>query len=261
MTAMEDTGTASAVSLPGSRYLYVLDAEARAVAACTGDDQPGVRVPGAPGLTPAEVARHLGSTYRATEAWLREGKRPATWQREPAAGESLEDYLLAGLMAVTGCLASEPANTPAPGWYPEAETYGFWLRRMCHETTIHRIDVQQARGAVVSVVDDDVATDGVDEILHVWFGHRARTMGLSGTREGAVLVRTAGRTWRADSGPRGTAVRRITDDHPHVDATVSGDPMQLYLWLWGRASIHQADASGDQDAVAQLWALLRLATR
>jgi hypothetical protein len=46
-----------------------------------------------------------------------------------------------------------------------------------------------------------------------------------------------------------------------ADAAVSAAPMQLYLWLWGRAPTHQAEASGDQDAVAQLWALLRLATR
>ncbi|HEY3748302.1 MAG TPA: hypothetical protein VGL80_03810 [Pseudonocardiaceae bacterium] len=46
-----------------------------------------------------------------------------------------------------------------------------------------------------------------------------------------------------------------------VHATVSGSPMQIYLWLWGRRPDRAVDMEGNQDAIAQLWALLRLATR
>jgi hypothetical protein len=260
MTALDHLDVPGAGLLPASRYLEVLDAEAHSIVEAGRGAPPEARVPGAPGLTLAETQRHLGSVYRAIEGWLREGQRPAAWQRAPEPGESLEEYLLAGLEAVTGCLGEHAASTPAPSWWPEDETYGFWQRRMCHETTIHRVDVQHARGVAVSLVDDDVATDGADEALQLWFGHRARTLGLSGTRASSVLVHTSNRAWVARVGPEGTAVRRVMD-RPRTDSAVSAGSMRLYFWLWGRVSIHQAEMAGDEDAIAQLWAMLRLATR
>jgi hypothetical protein len=36
--------------------------------------------------------------------------------------------------------------------------------------------------------------------------------------------------------------------------------MTVYLWLWGRLPFTAVRITGDMDAVAALWALLRLAT-
>jgi hypothetical protein len=44
------------------------------------------------------------------------------------------------------------------------QTVGFWARRMALETVVHRVDAEQARGAVAPV-DAALATDGIDEIL------------------------------------------------------------------------------------------------
>jgi hypothetical protein len=132
---------------------------------------------------------------------------------------------------------------------------------MCHETTVHRVDVQYARDVAVTTVPEDVAVDGTDEVLRLWFGHRAKVLGLSGTRTSSVLVRTLDRAWTATVDRDGTAVRETLAGTRRTDATVSAPPMQLYLWLWGRVSVHHAQLRGDQDAIAQLWALLRLATR
>jgi hypothetical protein len=133
---------------------------------------------------------------------------------------------------------------------------------MAHETTIHRVDVQAAAGATVTSVADDVALDGIDEALTLWFGHRLRMLGMSGTREGTVAVRVADRAWIARADRTSTEAYRV-DAEPTApaDAEVSGSPEEVYLWLWGRLPTTSIEVTGDDDAVAQAWALLRLATR
>jgi hypothetical protein len=37
--------------------------------------------------------------------------------------------------------------------------------------------------------------------------------------------------------------------------------MTMYRWLWGRLPDRMVEVIGDHDAIAQLWALLRLATK
>ena len=46
-----------------------------------------------------------------------------------------------------------------------------------------------------------------------------------------------------------------------VDATVSGDPLPLYLWLWGRGPRDPLAVDGDAAAVDHLDAALRTATQ
>jgi hypothetical protein len=46
-----------------------------------------------------------------------------------------------------------------------------------------------------------------------------------------------------------------------VDATVSGEPLPLYLWLWGRGPREPLTLDGDLGAVDDMDARLRLATQ
>ncbi|MGH3626761.1 MAG: maleylpyruvate isomerase family mycothiol-dependent enzyme [Sciscionella sp.] len=248
--------------LAGDRYLPLLHGEAELIVYSARGGRPDLPVPGCPGMTLAEIERHLGAVYRSAEAWLRDGARPHSWQRQPELGQSLEDYLRSGLAALVDRLKAAPASEPAATWWPRDATNGFWRRRMTHETTVHRVDVQYARGVEISPIEPDLAVDGIDEVLRLWFGHRALELGLSGTKRASVLIRTAERKWLAVTGSEKVDVRRVpAGEEPATDAVISGEPMWLYLWLWGRLSIHQAEVQGDRDAVAQLWALLRLATR
>ncbi|WP_158888777.1 maleylpyruvate isomerase family mycothiol-dependent enzyme [Amycolatopsis anabasis] len=219
-------------------------------------------VPTCPGLTVGETVRHVGSVYRVVLAWLRGGNRPREWQREPGPGQSLGEYLSTGLAELLGELGEHEPDEHASTWWPADETYGFWRRRMAHETTIHRTDVQTAAGMTISEIPDDIAIDGVDEILSLWFGHRLPLLGLAGTRVGSVAVQTGGHTWIVHAGPtENVAWHCSSQEAERADATLSGFPTQVYLWLWGRASPTSVHVDGDLDAVGQLWALLRLATR
>ncbi|WP_018686256.1 maleylpyruvate isomerase family mycothiol-dependent enzyme [Actinokineospora enzanensis] len=246
------------------RLLDVLETEATLLAATaegTDHDRP---VPGCPGLTVGETTRHLGSVLRMAVTWIRSGERPTRWQRQPADGETAENYLRDGLRTLLGELEAHDPEDPCATWHPRHRDYGFWRRRLAHEATVHRVDVQAALGLPITPVADDVAIDGVDEALTLWFTHRLAVLGVSGTRHTTVAVRTGGHTWLAEvTTSRTAAVPAPPLAAATADATITADPQRLYLWLWGRAAVFgdDIDREGDLDALTQLWALLRLATR
>lgn len=244
------------------RLLNVLAVEGELLAEVVHGASPEAPVPSCPGLTVGETARHVGSVYRMVRSWLRDGRRPEEWQREPVFGQSLLEYFRAGHGALLEELGAHDPEENAATWWPADPTYGFWRRRMAHETTIHRIDVQDAAGVEVTEVAEDVAVDGVDEALALWFEHRLPMLGLSGTRTASVGVSTGGHQWIARAGPGEIRAWRCSaEEAGRADALVSGSPMRVYLWLWGRAPFPSVPINGGYDAAAQLWALLRLATR
>ncbi|HET6499282.1 MAG TPA: maleylpyruvate isomerase family mycothiol-dependent enzyme [Amycolatopsis sp.] len=244
------------------RFLETLGSEAEMLIEAARAAPADTPVPACPGFTLGEVVRHVGGSYRVARLWVTEGSRPRSWQSEPLPGEPVEDYLRAGLAELLGVLTAHSPDEYAAGWWPADRTYRFWCRRMAHETTIHRTDVQSASGADVGDIAEDIAIDGVDEVLSLWFGRRLPMLGLSGTTRGSVAVRTAGHTWIARAGPEETVAWQCSAAEADLaDSTVSGSPTALYLWLWGRVGHHAVTWDGDPDATAQLWALLRLATR
>ncbi|HEV2782970.1 MAG TPA: maleylpyruvate isomerase N-terminal domain-containing protein [Actinophytocola sp.] len=245
------------------RLLDTIGTEAERMTGSAAGADPEFDVPGCPGLTLGETVRHVGSMYRMVLAWLRTGERPSTWQREPDEGQPVEEYLLSGMRAVVDHLSAYDPEEGCTTWWPEHQAYGFWYRRLAHETTVHRFDVQGAAGLEPDRVPDDIALDGVDEILHLWFTHRLAALGVSGTRHGRIKVRSGGRAWLARATPTGAAAWRVEADDEPADGTITALPHDMYVWLWGRIPPHtQAlTRAGSDDAIAQLWALLRLATR
>lgn len=249
------------------RMLDALDHEVELLVRSADAVPPETVVPTCPGWTVGEVVRHVGSVARAASGWLREGQAPRDWRRAPAAGQTPQAYLRDGVSALRDLLAAHGPAEPAATWWDTDRTFGFWRRRMLHEVTVHRVDVERAAGPEPSPIADEVAVDGVDEAVNLWFGHRLGRMGVTGTRPAAVAVDTAGRRWLTHAGPDGAVVVRGPGDgapagpDDRVDAVVSGAVTRVYLWLWGREGPGSVTVDGDDDAVAQLWALLRLATR
>lgn len=247
------------------RLLHVLGEQAEALAAAARGARLEAVVPGCPGLMLGETARHVGSQYRMVWRWLREGRRPAEWQRDPAAGQDLADYVRSGVAPLIAELAAHDPAQECQTWWDEERTFGFWRRRMAHETTVHRYDIQGAAGMVPDDVPDDVALDGIDEVLTLWFTHRLDVLNVRGTRDQVVSVQAGGLEWLARAGTDRTSVHRPGDPPDTttaiVNATISGSPTQVYLWLWGRRPDRAVQVDGSHDATAQLWALLRLATR
>jgi uncharacterized protein (TIGR03083 family) len=224
-------------------------------------DAARAEVPGCPGLTLQETLRHVGSVHRVTRLWVRDGDRPDHWQRSPSDGDLL-GFIRVGLDELLAELRQHDPDAPCGTWWPADQTHGFWRRRMAHETTVHRVDVQAAAGGPVNPIDPELALDGIDELLFLWFGYRLGELGISSPQQGAVALSAAQRRWLAIF-ERGRSVARRVDEAEarSADAIVSGDPMAVYLWSWGRLPDQSVHITGDQDAVAHLWTLLRPATQ
>jgi uncharacterized protein (TIGR03083 family) len=244
-----------------ANLLDVLEVEGERLATSTIGSDPESQVPHLPGMRLGEVVRHVGSVYRMVVSWLRDGRRPTRWQRAPGEDQSLVDYLRAGLLEVVTELARHDPLEAAPTWWPKHQNYGFWYRRLAHETTVHRHDVQMSgAAATVGGIPPEMALDGVDEILSLWFTHRLGVLGVSDVRPGRVAIHTGGRRWIAQTTATGTSAWRAEGDE-QVDAIVSSDPAGMYLWLWGRRPGAHVLEAGDPEVVTQLSDLLRLATR
>jgi uncharacterized protein (TIGR03083 family) len=244
-----------------ANLLDVLEVEGERLATSTIGSDLEAEVPQLPGMRLGEVVRHVGSVYRMVVSWLHDGSRPTRWQRAPAEDQSLVDYLRAGLLEVVHELARHNPLEGCPTWWPEHQNYGFWYRRLAHETTIHRYDVQMGgAAAMVGGIPPEIAVDGVDEIMSLWFTHRLGVLGISDVRPGRIAVHTGDRRWIAQITPTGTSAWRAEADET-VDAIVSSDPAGMYLWLWGRRPNAKVLEAGDPDVVAQLQDLLRMATR
>jgi uncharacterized protein (TIGR03083 family) len=218
-------------------------------------------VPGCPGFTLSEVLRHVGSVHRVVRSWVRDGRQPEHWQRSPDDGD-LVGFVRSGLGELLTELSRHDPADPTDTWWPEDRTHGFWRRRMAHETTVHRVDVQAAAGGPVDPIDQEVALDGIDELLFVWFAHRLGELKMSSPQQGAVALAAGERFWMAIF-ERGRSIARRVDeaDARSADAMISGNPTEVYLWSWGRLPDQSIRISGDHDAAAQLWTLLRPATQ
>jgi uncharacterized protein (TIGR03083 family) len=224
-------------------------------------DAAHAEVPGCPDLTLSKTLRHLGSVHRATRLWVRDGHRPEQWQHAPSDGD-LVDYVRTGLRELLAELERHDPAEPCDTWWPADRTHGFWRRRMVHETTVHRVDVEAAAGGPVASINPEVALDGIDELLFLWFGHRLGELQMSSSRQGAVALTAADRRWLAIFEAGRPVARRVGEAEARAaDAMVSGTPTEVYLWSWGRLPDQSVRISGDLEAVAHLWTMLRPATQ
>ncbi len=230
------------------RYLALLRRESdRLAEAATELDAP---VPACPGWTVGEVVRHTGGVVLHKVSWMRLGRRPreGEWESRPPAGADLLEWYRGACDRLIRELRDRGPDAPTSTWRPPGDTVGFWYRRMAHEVTVHRVDVESAFGDVTPV-EDDVAVDGVDEVLDVVLcGGWDEPADLPGAGR-AVVVRTGDRCWRLEFEPRRTTLSRELGPH---DALLSGEPSELYLYLWGRRPVTAVVHEGDQDAVAAL---------
>src|ERR1700760_1394690 len=153
--------------MEASRYLQCLAADYGDLRDAAPAAELTVNVPSCPGWTMADLVRHVAQVYLHKVALMRTGEEPREWPPPSLAAEAP----LAALGRAYGALRAEfrtrGAGPAAPTWYGPDQTGGFWLRRMAQETVIHRIDAELACGALVAPVADDLAVDGVDELLEI----------------------------------------------------------------------------------------------
>jgi len=124
-------------------------------------------VPSCPDWTVGDLARHLGSVYRRTRlnagsAGVDESWGPVVVPAEaPAADdEQVVSWYAEELAQIEAFLEQLDPDLPTWNWAPQAKAATFWLRRMAHETAIHRWDAQLATG-LPEPLETKLAGEGV----------------------------------------------------------------------------------------------------
>jgi uncharacterized protein (TIGR03083 family) len=223
------------------------------------------RVPSCPDWSVADLAQHVGMVYLHKVACMRLGHHPAEWPPPGAADEpSLELLDRAYVDLVAEFAARDPAERTFT-WYGPDQSVGFWIRRMAQETVIHRVDTELGAGVEVAPIPDDLAVDGIDELLvafieygsHQWLDELGDVLGTADGR--AVRIETGDAAWLVRLTPEGVAVRR--SDVDDSDAVVRGEPKQVLLWLWNRADDDVVTMTGDAELVAYLRTVLKALTQ
>lgn len=224
-------------------------------------------VPSCPGWTVTDLVGHVGAVYLHKVECMARGVEPESWPPEGLSEQAETDP--AGLLdRAYAALAHEfdtrSLDAPAAGWYADDRTVGFWIRRMAHETVIHRIDAELAAGVPTAPIPADLALDGIDEFLHIFLAYGtvawlewAREV-LAGTDGAAVRLETSGGAWVVRPTPDGVQVsdagQAITQvgDSGEAVAQVSASPADLLLWLWGRAGDEVVTVTGDAERIREL---------
>jgi uncharacterized protein (TIGR03083 family) len=226
-------------------------------------------VPSCPGWTMTDLVQHVAEVYLHKVTAIRLGEWPDPWPPDLSAEPPLTllDRTYEELIAE---FASRDPAAPAPTWYEPQQDIAFWIRRMAQETVIHRIDAEQAAGRPLSPVPDDIAVDGIDEVLKRFLAYGSVTWPeefaeVTGERlESAsgldtVAVAAGSGTWTVR--PRPGGVQAADGSSGEVHATVTARPPAMLCWLWGRAGDEVITVSGDPAWAAYLRRLLAAMTR
>jgi uncharacterized protein (TIGR03083 family) len=218
--------------MDSASYLDHLRHELGAFEACLAGDL-SARVEHCGQWTLYDLADHLGAgnLWAATGVTEQRGdyEAPPAPRDQPALASWFGDT--AGVL-----LAALDADPSAPAWtIAPPPTVGFWQRRRCMETVIHRWDAEHAIGAG-GPLDPALAADGIAEVIDTMTPRQIRL----------------GRT-----GPLPHAIRLTASDWPSSWVLGPGDPVatigataaELLLLLWGRLPADgQAFAwDGDRD--------------
>jgi uncharacterized protein (TIGR03083 family) len=205
-------------------------------------------VPACPGWDTDALATHVARAHRWASSFLQdartgvpcaphavpklEGDRDVVDEAERWLVELESEVLLADPAAAAWTFAPEGA--------PLAATCAFWMRRMANETLVHRIDAEQAAGAPTEV-DPAHATDVVREMFDVLL---MLALARSPLTTGGRLEVTGIGSWQLGEGD--------------LAATVTGDPVQVMLAVYGRRPWAGLDVSGDVALVEAVESHLRL---
>lgn len=211
-------------------------------------------VPTCPGWTTGELVRHTGAIHGWAARVVGErlpGPVPEDPMPAEPVGAALLPWFLAGHDHLVRTLSAAGADTDCWAFLPAPSPVAFWARRQAHETAVHRVDAESARGGELSPLDPAFAADGVDELL-TGFHARARSRVRTG-RPRVLRVRPtdADAAW---------TVRLTADAPPHTDRSadgpadcdLSGPAQDLYLTLWNRLPLDAVALTGDA-ALAALW--------
>jgi uncharacterized protein (TIGR03083 family) len=223
------------------RLLDLVKADVARITALIAEGSPKQPAPSCPQWDLDHLVGHLGEIHRWAAAIV--ARRPqqrieltAAEVGKPADWAETLDWFAAGGAALLEALSAADPDAPCWAWGGDQHVR-FWLRRMLHETAIHRVDVETAVLGRPGELDAAVAVDDIDEFLdNVPFMARFRpkVRELHGDGETIHLHATdldgseLPGEWLITLEPDG-----FRWSHAHVKgmAAVRGTAAQLALWV------------------------------
>jgi uncharacterized protein (TIGR03083 family) len=247
-----------------SRYLECLAADYADLRDAAAAVELTAPVPTCPGWTMGDLVYHVAEVYL-HKATLMRGESDEDWPPPGTEQEAKLPLLGRTYGELIAEFAARQPTDAAPTWYDPDQTVAFWIRRMAQETVVHRIDAELAAGLPVTPVPDDLALDGVDEVLKRFLAYDAEALDdlegghLAGDGSQDAITVLAGQTaWAVRPSPREVVVDDGAADNPRVVVRAAPDPM--LRWLWGRAGDDAVTFTGDPAWAAYLRRLLAATT-
>jgi hypothetical protein len=233
------------VTLPYEVHVDAIEQEAERIGELA---ERGIKVAirNSPGWDFEAMLFHLADTFEHAVAQLATPDQPpeaaSTVLRTDSALACFEESRLALVSALRD---HDPAD---PCWNALGEdlAVGFLARRLAHESAIHRIDAEVARGTATTI-DSELATDGVDERLFVVLAHHSEE-GEMPELGGSICLICSDRdaAWSIDAS-RGRF--RVRAGRGPADAAVVATASDLFCFAWSRPTIRPLQVTGQMDIV------------
>lgn len=224
----------------------------------------GAAIPSCPGWTAGDLVHHLGSLYRHTGSHVGRGvttppeRTRADFESEPRAGNLLAWWGEQFDALMNRFDALDP-DTPAWNRAPQRKRVAYWMRRMAHETAVHRWDAQTATGSV-KPIEAKLAADGVAEVLDTWLPAGRRLFPPTAERPAVgrlVLHATdVDHAWHVRLRGEGIALLDTEtvfgDVEPPPRVVANGSASDIELALYGRVGFDVLDIVGDERLLRAL---------
>lgn len=233
-------------------YLGAIEREGQLLTSA-GERSLGAVIPACPGWTVQTVLMHLGGVYRWIAEQVMSGATEMvrrTNSPSPDGFEIVEWFRESHASLLDALKQTEPDQ---PAWTSsDDKTVGYYLRRMAHETAMHRYDAEAATGPAVPF-DGDLASDGIAELYEVLLpmviGRKPITLPTGSLH----LHRSDGEGEWMVQGVDGAVA--LTHEHGKGDAAVRGPASDLFVFVWHRGMPDTLQIFGD-ESVARAWSAL-----
>jgi uncharacterized protein (TIGR03083 family) len=234
-------------------YLAALRQDADGFAAAIALADPAAQVRACPDWTVSDLLWHLTEVHDFWRAVVVQRiADPATEYVDPVRPGGHADLLAmfrSGADELIAALTNTDPSTIVWSWTP-AHHVGFVLRRMAHETSIHRWDAEDAAGRTFAL-DPAFASDGIDEFLEYFAGY-AYAPGTGPEPVGGtthVHCTDVPGEWLIVDGLHGRMV--ITRQHAKGDCAIRGAAGDILLGLWRRLPLDELEVIGDASVAAR----------
>ncbi len=225
-----------------NRYAEALRDQTAQFVALARDADLDQRVPSCPEWDLRRLVEHVGQAHRfaASHVERRVTALHEVGPFEPMTG-TVADWLVGGAERLVAAVTESGPDAEVWNFTGVDQRARFWLRRMVHETAVHRADVALTVAAPYRL-DADVAADAISEWLSLVTspGAAARRPDLVGemTGTGQTLHLHATDTpgeWLIERGPEAVT---WTHGHRKADVAARGTAADLLLMVFGRIPVH-----------------------